>query len=75
MAVTDSSVLLVDFKSNRPYPAEVAATPAIYLRQLAAYRALLQQVYADKTITCGLLWTDGPVLMEIPVALLERHAP
>ncbi len=75
LVVTDSTVLVIDFKTNRPEPRSLGDTPKIYLKQLAAYRALLQQVYRDKTITCGLLWTNSPTLMAVPDELLDDHAP
>lgn len=68
-------VLLVDYKSNRPPPTRVEDVPAIYLRQLAAYRALLAQIYVGRRIDCALLWTDGPSWMEIPAALLDGATP
>ncbi len=68
-------VLVVDYKSNRPPPTRVADVPVIYLRQLAAYRALLAQIYVGRRIDCALLWTDGPLWMEIPADLLDAHMP
>ena len=68
-------VLLVDYKSNRPPPTRALDVPAIYLRQLAAYRALLAQIYVGRRIDCALLWTDGPSWMEIPAALLDGATP
>ncbi|HEY4134436.1 MAG TPA: double-strand break repair helicase AddA [Alphaproteobacteria bacterium] len=68
-------VLVVDYKSNRPPPTRVADVPLIYLRQLAAYRALLEQVYAGRRVDCALLWTDGPLWMEIPAEMLDSHKP
>jgi ATP-dependent helicase/nuclease subunit A len=70
LAVTDSSVLVVDYKTNRPPPAHPDAVAPGYLRQLAIYRALLEKIYPDKTISCALLWTVGPNLMEVPPAQL-----
>jgi len=75
LAVTDGAVLVVDYKTNRSPPPTIAEVPVIYLRQMAAYRALLAGIYSNKTITCGLLWTDGPGLMELSDGLLDRHAP
>jgi ATP-dependent helicase/nuclease subunit A len=68
-------VLVVDYKSNRPPPTRVEDVPIIYLRQLAAYRALLAQIYIGRRIDCALLWTDGPLWMEIPAELLDSHRP
>ncbi len=63
LAVTDEAVLVIDYKTNRPPPATAAEVPAAYRRQMAAYRALLAEVYPDRPIRCALLWTDGPHLM------------
>jgi ATP-dependent helicase/nuclease subunit A len=75
LLVTQSRVLIVDFKTVRPAPATEEAVPAIYLRQLAAYRAALQRIYPGRRVDCALLWTDGPLLMPISPALLARHLP
>ncbi|MGE0747654.1 MAG: double-strand break repair helicase AddA [Rhodospirillales bacterium] len=75
LAVTGAAVLLVDYKTNRPPPAAVDGVPALYLRQMAAYRALLKDIYPGKSIVCAILWTDGPRLMALPDGLLAAHAP
>ena len=75
MVVTESAVLIVDFKSGRAPPPSPAAAPRAYLRQLAAYRALLQAIYPGLRIEAGLLWTEGPRLDWLPAALLDPHAP
>jgi len=65
LLVTESDVWIVDFKSNRPPPQDVKNVPDIYKRQLAAYRALMAQIYPSHNIHCALLWTDGPYMMEL----------
>ena len=75
LTVTDSNVLVVDYKSNRPPPRMVENVSAVYLRQLASYRAALKEIYPTKTVRCALLWTDGPYLMAIDDAILSPHAP
>ena len=72
MAVTDTAVLVVDFKTNRPPPASIDAVPDIYLRQMATYRTLLAGLYPDRPVRAALLWTDGPHLMALPTHLLAR---
>ena len=64
--------LVVDFKTNRPPPADVSQVPEAYLRQLAAYAHVLARIYPDRTIECALLWTDAPELMVIPPAMLDQ---
>ena len=68
-------MLVVDFKTVRPVPAREEEVPTIYLQQLAMYRAALARIYRDRPIECALLWTDGPVLMPISPALLDRNSP
>ena len=67
-----NEVWIVDYKTNRPPPATAAEAPLAYRRQLAAYRAALQDIYPDKTIRCFLLWTYEPKLMELPEEALSH---
>jgi len=39
---------------------------------MAAYRGLIRQIYPAHNVRCVLLWTDGPRLMELPGAVLDR---
>jgi ATP-dependent helicase/nuclease subunit A len=68
-------VLIVDYKTNRPAPEDLAAVAPLYLRQMAAYRAVLARIYPGRRIECTLLWTEGPRLMTLPDDLLDRYAP
>ena len=75
LVVTDSTVQIVDYKTNRPVPERAEEAPAAYLKQMAAYRALLARIYPGRPVRCALLWTAAPRLMPIPDALLDPHAP
>ena len=67
LAVTEHEVFLIDYKTGcRPN-----AAPPEYLRQMAAYRALLAGIYPQKTIRCALLWTSGPHLEELSAEVLD----
>lgn len=66
-------ILIVDYKTNRPPPLNVADVPAAYLFQLAAYRLGLQHVFGDMTVRAAIIWTDGARLMPIPDAMLDEH--
>ena len=48
LAIGDDEVLIVDFKSDREPPAEPDQVPVAYLRQMAAYRALLRRIYPGR---------------------------
>ncbi len=45
----------------------------MYLRQMAAYRAVLRAVFPRHRVRCLLVWTDGPAIMPLPDALLDRN--
>ena len=75
LVVTGDAVLIVDYKTNRPPPLTPDATPPVYLRQMATYRAALAGVFPGIPVRCVLLWTDGPNWMELPDQLLDGHAP
>jgi len=71
LAVTDDSVLIADYKTNRPAPRRPEEVPDAYVTQLALYRAVLGQLFPDKPIRAALIWTDVPDLMEISAAHLD----
>jgi ATP-dependent helicase/nuclease subunit A len=73
LVVTPSEVLIVDFKTNRAPPAEVAEAPAAYIRQLALYRAVLKKLYPQLPVRAALLWTETPELMEISAPVLDAQ--
>jgi len=75
LLVTDKEVLVVDYKTNRPPPKRVEDVHAMYLKQMAAYREVVANIYPGRTVKCALLWTDGPMLMPLPDALLDRYKP
>jgi ATP-dependent helicase/nuclease subunit A len=71
LAVTSDSVLIADYKTNRPAPRRLADVPPAYVSQLALYRAVLGQLYPGKRIRAALVWTDVPDLMEISETSLD----
>jgi ATP-dependent helicase/nuclease subunit A len=71
LAVTRESVLIADYKTNRPAPQRLDDVPPAYVTQLALYRAVLVQLYPEKAVRAALVWTDVPDLMEISAASLE----
>ena len=75
LLVTEDSVLIVDYKSDRPAPRSVDDVAQTYLQQLAVYRMTLEKIYPTRSIRCALLWTDGPLMMEIAPELLVARAP
>ena len=75
LLVSDRRVLVVDFKTGRRVPAEVASAPEHHLRQMAAYVAALEVVFPGRAVEAALLYTAGPKLIALPADLMERHKP
>jgi ATP-dependent helicase/nuclease subunit A len=75
LAALADQVLIADYKTNRAPPRAVADTPVLYLRQMAAYRAVLREVFPGRAVSCALVWTAGTWVMPLPDSLLDRHAP
>jgi ATP-dependent helicase/nuclease subunit A len=75
LLVSADRVLVLDYKTNRPPPASVEGVPALYLRQMAAYRAVLSRAFPGRRVECALVWTFGARIMPLPDGLLDRHAP
>jgi ATP-dependent helicase/nuclease subunit A len=72
LVIADAEILIVDYKTDRPAPPRVQDVGEAYLAQMAAYRHILSQRWPDRPVRCLLVWTDGPKLMEIPAADLDR---
>ena len=75
LAVLPDRVLVADFKTNRRPPIDPAATPVLYLRQMAAYRAVLRDIFPDRPIQCALVWTNAARVTMLPDGLLASHEP
>lgn len=75
LVVTDERVRVVDFKTGRRVPATQADIPDYHLRQMAAYAAALAVIFPGRAIDTALLYTAGPTLFDLPVALLDAHKP
>lgn len=67
-----AEIIVADYKTDRNPPSDVSLIPEKYLFQLAAYRAVLRQVYAGKTVRCVLIWTDKALAMAVPDRLLDK---
>jgi ATP-dependent helicase/nuclease subunit A len=71
LAVTPDSIVIADYKTNRPAPTSLAEVPDSYVTQLALYRAVLAMLYPGRALRALLVWTDIPDFMEIPGAALD----
>jgi ATP-dependent helicase/nuclease subunit A len=73
LAVTETQVLILDFKTNRPAPRSEGEVPQLYLAQMALYRAAAARIFPNKRILCGLVFTDGPRLLQLSDVVLNAQ--
>jgi ATP-dependent helicase/nuclease subunit A len=67
------TILIVDYKTNRPPPKDAAQVAEAYLLQLAAYRLAVQRIFPGLHVRAAILWTDGPRIMEISATVLDAR--
>lgn len=75
LAVRPDGLFVADYKANRDAPDRPEATPVLYLRQMAAYRAVLRGLSPGRPVTCALIWTRQARVQVLPDPLLDPHAP
>ncbi len=68
-------VRVIDFKTGRRAPRDVAEAPDYHLRQMAAYAAALRVIFPGRRVEAALLYTAGPRLIAVPEDVLVRHKP
>ncbi|MGC2087624.1 MAG: double-strand break repair helicase AddA [Bradyrhizobium sp.] len=73
LVVTETEVLIIDFKTNHEPPTTLAGVPQAYVRQLALYRAVLGRLYSGRTVRAALLWTETPEVMELSASALDAE--
>ncbi len=71
LLVEPDRVTIVDFKSGRIPASGANDVPATYLAQMAAYRAVLRQIYPKRDIDLVLVWTDGPAAVTLMPETLD----
>lgn len=72
LVVTQSEVLIVDYKTSRMAPERPDDVEPGFLAQMAAYRTVAQAAWPRHRVRCALVWTDGPGLMSLPDHLLDE---
>ncbi|HMI19335.1 MAG TPA: double-strand break repair helicase AddA [Sphingomonas sp.] len=75
LLVEANRVLLVDFKTGRRAPPDLASVPEHHLRQMGAYAAALAMIFPGRTIEAMLLYTAGPIPIALSPAVLDAHKP
>jgi len=75
LLVETDQITIVDYKTGRYPPKNMAAIDLSYLRQMALYRAVMRKIYPDKSIRSVLLWTNGPTIMTLDDDTLDKNMP
>jgi ATP-dependent helicase/nuclease subunit A len=71
LAVDDTSVMVLDYKTDRPAPPDAESAPDSYVLQMALYREVLRKIFPQKAVRCALLWTEKPLLTPLSDAQLD----
>ncbi|CAM5772889.1 double-strand break repair helicase AddA [Bosea minatitlanensis] len=65
LAITPDSIIIADFKTAARPPADIDAVPASTVAQLAAYAALLREIYPGRAARALLVYTANLACFEI----------
>ncbi len=74
LVITDSGILVADYKTDRDVPADISGCNPEYIAQMAAYREALRKIHPGAQLRLCLLWTEAPQLMFIPDEAMDRMA-
>jgi len=75
LLVSEDHVRVIDYKTGRFVPPGLAQVPDYHLAQMAAYVAALGVIFPDRRVEAALLYTGGPVLFDLPRAMLDANKP
>ncbi len=65
LVVCDKKVIIVDYKTNRPAAKTINDVPALYIKQLSTYKALIKNIYPTKDVETYILWTNTCHMMKL----------
>lgn len=68
LVIEPKRALILDYKTNRELPSPL---PRAYLAQMAAYRALLREIFPGRLIEAALLFTGVPRLVPLDASELD----
>lgn len=75
LVVTESDVMVVDFKTGRRVPRDAATVPDYHKAQMGAYAAVLAGIFPGRTVRAALLYSSGPRLIALSADDLELWRP
>ena len=71
LIAAEKAVLVVDYKTDSLVPGRLDDVPPAYIAQLALYRAVLMRIYPGKSVRAAIIFTAGPLLLDIPASTLD----
>ena len=69
-----NSVRIIDFKTNSSIPETVDHIPKGILKQMAAYKLAIEEIFPDKEVSCYILWTAIRKLDSLKNDLLDFNS-
>lgn len=73
LLITETRVMVVDFKTAARPPHALEDIPSATLRQMAAYVSALEAIYPGREVGAAVLYTQTPQIFSLPAALLAQH--
>ena len=75
LLVGENEVHIVDFKTSRRVPGNIAEIALSEIRQMAHYVAAMERIFPEHCVTATLLYTSGPKMIELTDADLAPYKP
>ncbi|WP_117194632.1 double-strand break repair helicase AddA [Rhizobium terrae] len=72
LVVTETQVIVVDYKTNRTPPKTPEDVPLAHRAQLAIYREILGPLYPGRSVDCLLVYTESGGVISLSPELLSR---
>jgi ATP-dependent helicase/nuclease subunit A len=66
LCIGPNLVRVIDFKTGRGVPADLAGIPPAHRAQLEAYAEALRVIFPGRRVEASLLYTSGPLLITLP---------
>lgn len=72
LRISDTHILIIDYKTNRRVPRHASDCPEGILRQMGAYAEMLSQIYPGRKVNTAILWTATRELMQLPHDIVTK---
>jgi ATP-dependent helicase/nuclease subunit A len=71
LTVAKDAVLIADYKTDSAVPLHPEDVAPPYVTQLALYRAVLASIYPEKNVRAALVFTAGPLFVEVSALAMD----